>query len=74
MLLMSPFPYQHFLTQEIRIAAAKSHRPEFMSLYAGQGFPLATNLSASEIIPLLVEQTVASNSCSCRSRFEKPCL
>jgi nitronate monooxygenase len=57
---LAAFPCQHFLTQDIRTAAAKSHRPEFLSLYAGQGFPLATNLSASEIIPLLIEQTIAS--------------
>lgn len=55
---IAPFPYQNALTKEIRTAAAKMNRPDLMSLYAGQNYPLITNLPASEIIPLLVEQTV----------------
>lgn len=55
---IASFPYQHMLTRDIRTAAAKMNRPDLMPLYAGQNYPLITNLSASEIIPLLVEQTV----------------
>ncbi len=51
------FPAQHFLTQPIRTAAAKLNRADLMALYAGQNYPLITNLPASEIVPLLVEQT-----------------
>ncbi len=57
---IAPFPFQTVLTKDIRTAAAKSNRPDLMALYAGQNYPFVTNLSASEIIPLLVEQTVSA--------------
>jgi nitronate monooxygenase len=55
---IAPFPYQHLLTKDIRIAAAKIDHVDMLSLYAGQNYPLITNLPASEILPLLVEQTI----------------
>ncbi|MBS0653398.1 MAG: nitronate monooxygenase, partial [Verrucomicrobia bacterium] len=55
---VAQFPYQHFLTKDIRTVADKQNQFEWMSLYAGQGFPLISNLHAAEIIPLLVEQTL----------------
>ncbi|MBS0604222.1 MAG: nitronate monooxygenase [Verrucomicrobia bacterium] len=55
---VAPFPYQHYLTKDIRTAASKMNRADLLSLYAGQNYPLITNLPASEIIPLLIEQTV----------------
>lgn len=54
---LASFPSQHLLTMPIRTAAAKANRADLMALYAGQNYPLITNLPASEIIPLLVEQT-----------------
>lgn len=57
---IAPFPYQHLLTKGIRLAAAKAERSDLLALYAGQGFPLTSNLPAAEIVPLLVEQTVFS--------------
>lgn len=54
---LASFPTQHMLTKPIRTAAAKASRADLMALYAGQNYPLITNFPASEIIPLLVEQT-----------------
>ncbi len=55
---LAPFPAQYFLTKDIRTAASKLNRADLMCLYAGQSYPLITNLPVSEIIPLLIEQTV----------------
>lgn len=57
---IAPFPLQHLLTQDIRIAAAKINRADLMAIYAGQSYPLATNLPANEIIPLLIEQMIGA--------------
>ncbi|MBS0650333.1 MAG: nitronate monooxygenase [Verrucomicrobia bacterium] len=55
---IAPFPYQHYLTKGIRTVADKQNLFEWLSLYAGQGFPLASNRPTAEIIPLLVQQTI----------------
>jgi nitronate monooxygenase len=55
---IAPFPFHNILTKDIRTAAAKVNRKDLMALYAGQNYPLITNLPAGEIIPLLVEQTI----------------
>ncbi|MBX3719628.1 MAG: nitronate monooxygenase [Parachlamydiales bacterium] len=55
---IAPFPHQHFLTKDIRTVADKQNQFEWLSLYAGQGFPLASNRPTAEIIPLLVQQTI----------------
>lgn len=55
---IAPYPYQNLLTKDIRVAAAKQNRSDLMPLYAGQNYHLTTNLPASEIVPLLVEQTI----------------
>jgi nitronate monooxygenase len=57
---IASYPIQHFLTQNMRLCAAKDNRPEFMALYAGEGFQLCSNLPAGEIVSLLVQQTVAA--------------
>lgn len=57
---IASFPYQNMLTRDIRTVAAKMNRSDLVSLYAGQNYPLITNLPVSEIIPLLVEQTVGA--------------
>ena len=45
-----PFPYQHSLTTEIRAAAGTKNRPEFLSMWAGQGANMSRNLSTAEIV------------------------
>lgn len=45
-----PFPYQTSLTGPIRAAAAKQNRPEFMSLWAGQGVARARARPAGELV------------------------
>jgi nitronate monooxygenase len=57
---IAPFPFHNILTKDIRTAAAKANRMDLMALYAGQNYPLITNLPAGEIIPLLVEQTISA--------------
>jgi nitronate monooxygenase len=53
---IAPFPFQNYLTKDIRTAASKMNRSDLMSLYAGQNYPLISNLPAAQIIRLLVEQ------------------
>jgi nitronate monooxygenase len=50
------YPIQHALTSEIRQTAARSNRPEFMSLWAGQGCPLISDKPAAELIADWVAQ------------------
>ncbi len=57
---IAPFPFQNILTKDIRTTAAKFNRADLMALYAGQNYPLVTNLPAGEIVPLLIEQTVSA--------------
>ena len=45
-----PFPYQMALTGPLRVAAAKQNRPEFMSLWAGQGVARARPRPAGDLI------------------------
>ena len=51
------YPYQNAITRDIRAAAAKADRPEFLSLWAGEAFPLATELPAGELMARLAEET-----------------
>lgn len=51
----SAYPYIHQLTQPMRKKAGKTHKPEYMSLWAGEGYRLAENLPAAEIVRKLVE-------------------
>lgn len=52
-----PYPAQNSLTRPLRSAAAREHRPEFLSLWSGQGVRLARHLSAGELIACLVGET-----------------
>jgi nitronate monooxygenase len=45
-----PFPLQNALTRPLRTAAGKAGRPEFLSLWAGQGVRLARRQSAAELL------------------------
>ena len=56
-LVVLPFPLQHTLTRPLRAAAAKAGRPEFLSLWAGQGLRLARRGSAAALMAALVEET-----------------
>ncbi len=51
-----PFPYQHALTSEIRSVAAKKNRPEFLSMWAGQGANMVRNLNTGELVKTLAEE------------------
>jgi len=51
-----PFPWQNALTRPMRNAAAKLGRPEFLSLWAGQGAGLAREMPAAELVALLARE------------------
>ncbi|GIW25866.1 nitronate monooxygenase family protein [Meiothermus sp.] len=52
-----PYPIQNALTAEIRQAAAKAGRLEFMSLWAGQAACLCRSLPAALLVETLVQET-----------------
>jgi nitronate monooxygenase len=53
---VAPFPAQNALTRDIRQAAARVDRGEYLSLWAGQAARLATARPASEVVRATVEQ------------------
>ena len=53
-----PFPAQNTLTGPLRSAASKAGKCELLSLWAGQGVPLARELSAAELIATLRDETL----------------
>jgi nitronate monooxygenase len=55
---LPPYPLQNALTRDIRIAAARAGNPDLMSLFAGQGARLATDLPAAEVFRRIVRETV----------------
>lgn len=52
-----PFPLQNRLTRPLRTAATKLGRPEFLSLWAGQGLRLAQRQTAAQLVARLVSET-----------------
>lgn len=54
---LPPYPVQNALTRDIRTAAAKQNRTEFLSLWAGQAASLSRGLRAEELVAQLVEET-----------------
>ena len=54
---VAPFPLQNALTRPLRSAAARQGRAEFLSLWAGQGAPLARRQGAAELVARLVAET-----------------
>jgi nitronate monooxygenase len=52
-----PYPIQNALTRPMRNAATQQERPEFLSLWAGQGIRLSRSLSAAELVARLAEET-----------------
>jgi nitronate monooxygenase len=57
---LPPYPVQNALTRDLRSAAQKQNRPEFMSLWAGQGARLTRSLPAADLIATLLEETEAA--------------
>lgn len=51
-----PYPYQNSLTRPMRNAAAQQDRAEFLSLWAGQGAPLARRMPAGDLVATLVRE------------------
>ncbi len=54
------FPFQNALTRDIRNAAGSQDRAEFLSLWAGQAFPLAREESAASIVRRLLAETATA--------------
>jgi nitronate monooxygenase len=57
---LPPYPITNALTRDIRQAAARQDRPEFLSLWAGQGAALCRTLPAADLIAALVAETEAA--------------
>ncbi|WP_235981011.1 nitronate monooxygenase [Streptomyces albidus (ex Kaewkla and Franco 2022)] len=57
------YPHVHHLTAEVRKAAAKAQDPQGMALWAGQGYRLARDLPAGQLMDVLIaELSVARES------------
>jgi nitronate monooxygenase len=55
------YPHVHYLTKQLRAAAAAAGDPHGMSLWAGQGHPLAAaGVPAGELVRTLAEQAAAA--------------
>lgn len=54
---LPPYPVQNALTRDIRNAAAKQDRTEYLSMWAGQAASLSREMSAGELVASLVEET-----------------
>lgn len=54
---LAPYPVQNALSGPIRRAAAQANRPEYLSLWAGQGAGLCREIPAGELIRLLARET-----------------
>lgn len=52
-----PYPIQNALTGPIRRAAGQAHRPEYLSLWAGQAAGMSRGLPAAELFAALVQET-----------------
>ncbi|MGH2383088.1 MAG: NAD(P)H-dependent flavin oxidoreductase [Candidatus Limnocylindria bacterium] len=52
-----PFPLQNALTRPARTAAAEQDRPEYLSLWAGQGVRLARREPAAELVRRIAAET-----------------
>jgi nitronate monooxygenase len=54
------FPAQNSITGQLRQAAAKAGKPEFVALWAGQAAPLSRALPAAELIAKLEAEAIES--------------
>lgn len=55
---LPPYPVQNALTRDVRSAAARAGNAELMSLWAGQGTRMATDLPAAQVFRRIVRETV----------------
>lgn len=55
-----PYPLQNGATRPMRAAAARQGRPEFLSLWAGQGVRLARRQTSAELVARLVAEAGAA--------------
>jgi nitronate monooxygenase len=55
-----PYPLQNALTRPLRTAAAKAGRPEYLSLWAGQGVRMARRQKTADLIRRLAEELDAA--------------
>jgi nitronate monooxygenase len=55
-----PFPLQNALTRPLRTAGSKQGRPEFLSLWAGQGLRMAKWQSAADLVHAIARQAQAA--------------
>lgn len=51
------YPIQHYLTSDIRTAAARQEQIEYMSLWAGEGFSLCQERTARELMKGWIQET-----------------
>jgi nitronate monooxygenase len=51
-----PFPLQNSLTRPMRNAAAAQGDTRYLSLWAGQGAPMARETTAAELVATLVRE------------------
>lgn len=55
-----PFPTQNTATRDIRNAAAKQNKPDYMSLWAGQGTRLlSSEQNAKDIMAAIIQQAIS---------------
>lgn len=52
-----PYPLQNMATRAMRKAAARQGRPEFLSLWAGQGVRMARRQGAADLVARLARET-----------------
>ncbi|HEY0395416.1 MAG TPA: nitronate monooxygenase [Candidatus Elarobacter sp.] len=57
---IAPYPHQHWLTRDIRAAAAAQGKPEYLSLWTGQAVALAKPLPAATIVANLMDEARAA--------------
>lgn len=55
-----PFPIQNALTRPMRAAAASAGEADYLSLWAGQGVPMARRERAADLMARLVRETEAA--------------
>ena len=55
-----PYPVMNALTRDLRRRAAELGRPEFLSLWAGQGVAASRELSADQLMARLIAETEAA--------------
>jgi nitronate monooxygenase len=58
----APFPVQNTLTRDLRNAARKQGRAEFLSLWAGQGVPKMRRMPAAALVQKLLEELRAAQA------------